>query len=136
MNEGSTIAEQELYHWARLSLGLLKTCTFMWTVLVVAYFIYTIGPMILPESSLVNATGFGMICESIIDVLFKSVYMLIIVDVHDTIFDKGARAERRLEELRQVSLKFVSVGNLFREGRPLTLAFFSKDDGSCVGQFK
>ena len=107
MDEGATIAEQELYHWARLSLGLLKTCTFMWTVLVVAYFIYTCGPMIMPESSLVNSTGFGMICESIIDVLFKSVYMLIIVDVHDTIFDKGARSERRLEELRQVSLKCV-----------------------------
>ena len=103
MVEGSTIAEQELYHWARLSLGLLKACTLMWTVLVVAYCIYTCGPMVLPESSFVNSIGFGMICESIIDVLFKSVYMLIIMDVHDTIFDKSARSERRLEELRQVS---------------------------------
>jgi len=29
--------------------------------------------------------------------------MLIIMDVHDKIFDKSARSERRLEELRQVS---------------------------------
>jgi hypothetical protein len=76
----------------------------MWTVLVIAFCVYTCGPLVLPETSFVNSTGFGMICESIIDVLFKAVYMLIIVDVHDTIFDRSARAERRLEELRQVSL--------------------------------
>lgn len=104
MQSGSTIAEQEMYHWARLSLGLLTACTAMWTVLVIAFCVYTCGPLVLPETSFVNATGFGMICESIIDVLFKAVYMLIIVDVHDTIFDRSARAERRLEELRQVSL--------------------------------
>ena len=73
----------------------------MWTILVVAYFIYTCGPFFYPDSW-VNCTGFGMICESIIDVLFKSLYMLIIVDVHDNIFDRSARAERRLEELRQM----------------------------------
>jgi hypothetical protein len=46
-----------------------------------------------------------MMLESSIDVLFKAIYLLIVIDVHDTIFDPSARAERRLEELRQVSGK-------------------------------
>jgi len=99
---GTSIAEQELYHWAKLSLRLLKTCRNMWTVLVVAYCIYNIGPLIFPHSKILNTKGLGMLCESIIDVLFKSIYMLVIVEVHDTIFDRGARTERRLEELRKM----------------------------------
>ena len=31
------------------------------------------------------------------------IYLLIVIDVHDSIFDPGARSTRRLEELRQVS---------------------------------
>ena len=45
-----------------------------------------------------------MVSECFIDVLFKSVYLLLIVDVHNTIFDPNARAQRRLEELRQVRI--------------------------------
>lgn len=103
MKEGTTIAEKEMYHWARLSLGLLKTCTLMWTILVVAYCVYTLGPVMFPKNKFLNMVGLGMIFESIMDVLFKSIYMLIVVEVHDTIFDRSARAERRLEDLRQVS---------------------------------
>ena len=103
MRKGRTVADNEMYDWAKLSLTLLKTCTFMWTVLVLAYAVYTIGPVLFPESKFLKTTGLGMVCESIIDVLFKSVYLLIILEVHDSIFDRVARAERRLEELRQVS---------------------------------
>ncbi len=54
----------------------------------------------------------SMICESIVDVLFKSIYMLVITDVHDCIFDQGLRAERRLQEMSQVSVKFYRIRNL------------------------
>lgn len=78
-------------------------CLHTLAVLVVAYFVYNIGPLVFPQNNILNTKGLGMLCESIIDVLFKSIYMLVIVEVHDTIFDRGARTERRLEELRKVS---------------------------------
>lgn len=102
MKLGSSITEQEMYHWARLSLGLLATCALLWTCLVVAYFIYSVGPLILTDQSYLKTRGLVMVCECTLDVVFKSIYMMLIVDVHNTIFDPNARAQRRLEELRQV----------------------------------
>ena len=96
------LAEQELYQWAKLSLGLLTTCTVLWTVLVVAYFCYSFGPLLFPNNQFLQTPGIVMACESIIDVLFKSLYLVIIVDVHNAIFDPNARTNRRLTELRQV----------------------------------
>lgn len=102
MKIGSSISEQEMFHWARLSLGLLATCTALWSFLVFAYFVYSIGPLILTEQKFLHTRGIVMICECSIDVLFKSVYMLLIVDVHNAIFSPNERSQRRLEELREV----------------------------------
>ena len=102
MKLGSSITEQEMYHWARLSLGLLATCSLLWTCLVVSYFVYSVGPLILTDQSYLKTRGLVMVCECTLDVVFKSIYMMLIVDVHNTIFDPNARAQRRLEELRQV----------------------------------
>jgi hypothetical protein len=102
MRLGSSIGEQEMFHWARLSLGLLVVCTILWSILVIAFFIYSIGPLIMPEKSFLRTKGIVMVCECVIDVMFKSIYMLLILDVHNAIFDPNARAQRRLEELRQV----------------------------------
>lgn len=92
-----------MYDWARLSLGLLRVCTALWTALVLAYFVYTIGPVLFPRNKFLNTAGLTMVCESSFDVLFKSIYLLIITDSHDTIFDQSLRVERRLEEMSQVS---------------------------------
>jgi len=102
MKIGSSLGEQEAYHSARLSLGLLTTCAIMWSILVVGYFAYSFGPMIYPDNKLLTSKGIVMICESGINVLFKGIFLVLIVDVHNAIFDPGARAQRRLNELRQM----------------------------------
>jgi hypothetical protein len=105
MERGNILSEQEMYNWSKLSLGLLKTCAFVWSCLVLTFFVCNFGPLIFPNSRLLHLHGLSMMLESSIDVLFKAIYLLIVIDVHDTIFDPSARAERRLEELRQVSGK-------------------------------
>ncbi len=102
MKPGSTLSEHEMYQWTRLSLGLLRTCTFVWSLLVISFFICSVGPAIFPNNEILKITGLSMMLESTLDVVFKAIYLLIVIDVHDTIFDPSARAERRLEELRQM----------------------------------
>jgi len=97
-----SIGEQEMYNCKRLSLALLMVCSVLWTSLVVSYIVYSIGPLLLPDNVLLNTKGLNMMCESFIDVLYKSIYMVLLIDVHNSIFDPDARAERRLEELRQM----------------------------------
>mmetsp|Transcript_3353 Transcript_3353/g.6269 ORF Transcript_3353/g.6269 Transcript_3353/m.6269 type:complete len:1165 (-) Transcript_3353:172-3666(-) len=99
---GSTLSEREMYKWSKLSLGLLKTCTYVWSVLVVVFFLCSFGPHLFDHSVLFRVPGLSMMLESTLDVLFKAIYLLIVIDVHDTIFDSNARTERRLEELRQM----------------------------------
>jgi signal transduction histidine kinase len=102
MESGSTLSEQEMYNWTRLSLGLLRTCTYVWSMLVAVFFVCAIGPNIFPNNNILKIPGLSMMLESTLDVVFKAIYLLIVIDVHDTIFDPSARAERRLEELRQM----------------------------------
>ena len=107
MDKGTTVDDIETYARGRLSLGLLWTCTVMWSVLVLAYFVYSCAPMVYAgaarEDSWFHPTGsLTMISEAALDVLLKVVYMKIIVNVHDTVFDDAARAERRLKELREM----------------------------------
>jgi hypothetical protein len=101
---GNTLSEREMYKWSKLSLGLLKTCTYVWSVLVMVFFLCSFGPHLFANSLLFRVPGLSMMLESTLDVLFKAIYLLIVIDVHDTIFDSKARTERRLEELRQVSI--------------------------------
>lgn len=103
MVEGSTTMEQEMYNWSKLSLGLLRTCTYVWSTLVVVYCFCNVGVAMFPNSILLNTPGLAMLLESTLDVMFKAIYLLIVLDVHDSIFDQNARSERRLDELRQVS---------------------------------
>jgi len=107
MKEGTTLSEQEMYNWTRLSLGLLRTCSCVWSILVAVFFVTSVGPVLFPSIHILKTPGLAMLLESTLDVLFKAIYLLIVIDVHDTIFDPSARAERRLEELRQVSTRTV-----------------------------
>ena len=102
MKLGSTLSEQEMYNWNKLSLGLLRTCAYVWSILVFVFFVDAIVRPNLPSSNILNTPGLSMILESTLDVIFKAIYLLIVIDVHDTIFDPSARAERRLEELKRM----------------------------------
>lgn len=102
MKKGNTLDEMEHYERARLSLQLMVICTFMWTLLVVVYFVSSCGGMFFPSDSLFRHPAFPMVGECWMDVVAKVIYLFIIVDVHDAVFDKGARTKRRLEELRRM----------------------------------
>ena len=103
MAMGSSVDEIEIYNRSLLSLKLLGTCTFLWTVLVCTYFFSTVGPTVFPSlEDKVDVEALTMVGECTMDVVAKVLYMFIIVDVHDQVFDQSGRAERRLEELRQM----------------------------------
>ena len=100
---GSSVDEMEIYNRSLLSLKLLGTCTFLWTVLVCTYFFSAVGPTVFPTlEDRFDVSALTMVGECTMDVVAKVLYMFIIVDVHDQVFDQSARAERRLEELRQM----------------------------------
>ena len=63
-----------------------------------------IGPLLFPDNALLHTKGLNMICECFIDVLFKYIYMILIIDVYNSIFDPSGRAKRRLEELQEVCI--------------------------------
>ena len=104
--KGDSVGEKEMYGWAEISLQLLKTCAGMWTTLVLSYIFYTVGPNMFPEYAIFRIKGLNMMFECVLDVLFKSIYLSAILHVHNIIFDPFARAERRLEELRQASIYY------------------------------
>lgn len=99
---GTSVDEIEIYSRSSLSLKLLCTCTFLWTALVSSYFLSTVGPMVFPTVGWLQDSSLTMVSECFMDVCAKVLYMSVIVDVHDAVFDQGKRAERRLEELRQM----------------------------------
>jgi len=102
MKPGSTASEKEIFHWSKLSLGLLRTCAISWSLLVINFFFFAIGPHIFSNSSFFNLPSMQMILECSIDVLLKVFYLTTVVDVHNAVFDNTAKTERRLEELKQM----------------------------------
>jgi len=99
LTKGNSVDDIEMYQWAALSLKLLNMCAVMWTLLVALYMFYSFGPYFITQFPPGSLT---MLFECAFDVLSKALFMLIIVDVHDNTFDPGSRAQRRLEELKQM----------------------------------
>ena len=69
-----------------------------------AQVIVIVGPLLFPDNVLLHTKGLNMICECFIDVLFKYIYMILIIDVYNSIFDPSGHAKRRLEELQEVRI--------------------------------
>lgn len=102
MKPGSTSSEKEIFRWSKLSLVLLRTCAISWSLLVINFFLFAIAPYIFPNSSFFNSPSTQMILECSIDVLLKVIYLTIVLDVHNAVFDNNAKTERRLDELKQM----------------------------------
>ena len=100
--KGNTVDEQEIYERVRLSFRLLATCAFMWSILVILYFVGWFAPLLSPPDSFWHSPALPMITETFCEVWSKILYLLIIVDVHSLIFDERSKATRRLTELRQM----------------------------------
>jgi len=101
--KGATVEEAERFNSAKISLRLRYVTTAVWSVIVALYFVSSVfGPKFSPEGSIWHSPAANMACECFFDVMSKVLFLVIIVDVHNAIFDANARTERRLEELRQL----------------------------------
>eukprot|EP00980_Cylindrotheca_fusiformis_P021351 scaffold8235_cov113-Cylindrotheca_fusiformis.AAC.5 len=108
MDKGNTAHSSEVWDRARLSYQLMFTCTMAWSALVVMFLFAGIAAYLRPEGEdseglwVVQRSYFTMLWECVMDVILKNLYMNVIVQVHKVVFDDGARAERRLGELRRL----------------------------------
>ena len=99
---GTTVDEQEQYDRVRLSLRLLQACSIMWTLLVVAFCVCCIVPHYGKQDSWWASPALPLVAESVFEIGSKVWYLMLIVDVHELVFDEGSRAVRRLEEMRDI----------------------------------
>jgi len=100
MKRGRYADEVEQYDRADLSLRLMTTCAVVWTLLIALYFFGWAAPRYLSHVPIVSSPSLPMLTETCCELMSKILYLTIIVDVHDAVFDESSRAERRLKELR------------------------------------
>ena len=99
---GSTFLSMETYDRTEFAYQLIMVCTVVWTVLVVAYFLNMIVYRCFSTDHWLRHPGLAMMVDTFFDVLAKAFYMRLIVDVHSAVFDREARAQRQLSELRRL----------------------------------
>ena len=102
VKKGNTLDEIEIYDRSRLSLQLMVICALMWSLIVFIYFVTSCGSIIFADGSRWRHPAAPMIGEAFMDVVAKVIYLFIIVDIHDAVFDKVSRTKRRLDELRRM----------------------------------
>ncbi len=102
LKDGATVEEAERFNAAKIALRLRLFTTFVWSIIVALYFLYSVGPRFTSEGSILRNPAANMICECFFDVLSKVLFLVVIVDVHYAIFDPSTKVERRLNELRQL----------------------------------
>jgi len=100
--QGKSVEEFESYNRVKYSYKLLYVCTVMWTTLVVSYFVSAFAPLFVGKSNFLQKPAYSMLSECTVDVIIKVIYLHVINDVQDAIFDDKARSRRRLEELRSM----------------------------------
>lgn len=101
-SRGSTFLSMEQYDRMEFAYQLMVVCTIVWTVLVVVYFVNMIIYRCVSETHWIRHPGLAMMVDTFFDVLAKAFYMKLIVDVHSAVFDREARAQRQLSELRRL----------------------------------
>jgi len=108
---GTTVDEQEHYDRVRLSLRLLQACATMWTLLVLGFCLCCFAPseeyvfLSQTQSTLYawwSNPALPLVTENFFEVCSKIWYLMLILDVHELVFDEGSRAVRRLEEMRDI----------------------------------
>ena len=145
MERGRYADEVELYDRAELSLRLMTTCAVVWTLLILLYFFGWGAPLYLPHVPIVGSPSLPMLSETFCELTSKVLYLTIIVDVHDAVFDESSRAERRLKELRYMmsavwdsssDVIAISVRNNAKSGTVTTMVSptFAKLEDAIAGR--
>ena len=99
---GNSVDEQELHDRARLSFRLLQACSIMWTGIIVAFVACCVAGKFAPEGSWWANPALPLVVECAFEIGSKMWYLLLIADVHESIFDEGLRSIRRLKEMRDM----------------------------------
>jgi hypothetical protein len=95
-------SKSDLYRRARMSYRLMALCTSVWTILVAFYFFAWFAKLTAIESSIWASTSSIFFLDTFFEALSKVLYLAIVLDTHNLVFDEGQRSARRLEELRQM----------------------------------
>lgn len=124
---GNTVNEMEVYDRIFISYRLMRTCSIMWTFLVVLYFAGWVSPLYASENSILSSPAMPMLTETFCEVWSKILYLAIVVEAQNRIFDEGFRAERRLEELKyMMSVVWQSSSDV------ITISVQNKHTGNSV----
>lgn len=99
---GVTTRDKENYDRCRFSRNLFAVCTFVWTVLVVLYFVNMYIMRSLPDEHYFHRPSLAMMVDTTFEVIAKALYIKVIVEVHILVFDRDMRAQRQLGELRRL----------------------------------
>ncbi|KAL7564297.1 hypothetical protein ACA910_014358 [Epithemia clementina (nom. ined.)] len=100
--KGISLVEKEIYDRRYFSYHLLNLCAWIWTVLVVMYFVHALVYYYQsPENPWVHPSS-AMVVDTMFDILAKSLYLKVIVTVHHDVFDSDSRARAQLGELRRL----------------------------------
>jgi len=100
--KGKNVHTREAYNRARLSYRLMALCTVVWSTLVVFYFLAWFAKKWGTEGFVLSHESTSFIFDTLFEAMSKVLYLHVIVDIHNVVFDEGKRASRVLEELRQM----------------------------------
>ena len=100
MKRGRLVDENEQYERARLSLHCMEIQSALWSTLVATYFLGWFGKIALPQNPLLASPSFPMVSDTIWELCSKTLFIIVIVDVHNEVFDENTRVMRKLQALR------------------------------------
>ena len=103
LNCNGRFQDPKLRDQVKYAYFLIVACSLIWTVLVVLYcinvWIHTRPPT---EGTWYCRESLAMIIDTSFDVLAKAIYMKIITDIHQALFDETYHWRKQLTELRQL----------------------------------
>ena len=96
------ISSSDLFRRAHMSYRLMALCTSVWSILVAFYFLAWFVTQSVEDSSIWASKSSMFFLDTFFEALSKVLYLGVVLDTHNLVFDEGQRSARRLEELRQM----------------------------------
>lgn len=87
---GNSKVDMERYERVKFSFQLIFLCTIVWTILVVMYFANGALRNWLPEGHVFRHEALGMFVDCTFDVIAKSFYQRLLMEIHTTVFEQYA----------------------------------------------
>lgn len=95
-------SNSDLYRRAHMSYRLMALCTSVWSVLVAFYFFAWFVTQTVEERSMWASKSSMFFLDTFFEAISKVLYLGVVLDTHNCVFDEGQRSARRLEELRKM----------------------------------